>query len=84
MGITVNMYGDKSGTERIFPFDVPRIVAAADWNVLERGLRQRVHGLSLFIEDIYYKQKIEEARKSAAEATATAQQKVDQAAGEVK
>jgi len=59
MGITFNVYGDKSGTERIFPFDViPRIVEAADWKVLERGLRQRVYALNLFINDIYNEQKI--------------------------
>jgi len=59
MGITFNVYGDKSGTERIFPFDViPRIVESADWKVLERGLRQRVYALNLFINDIYHEQKI--------------------------
>jgi uncharacterized circularly permuted ATP-grasp superfamily protein len=59
MGITFNVYGDKSGTERIFPFDViPRIVESADWKVLERGLRQRVYALNIFINDIYHEQKI--------------------------
>jgi uncharacterized circularly permuted ATP-grasp superfamily protein len=59
MGITFNVYGDKSGTERIFPFDViPRIVESADWKFLERGLRQRVYALNLFINDIYHDQKI--------------------------
>lgn len=59
MGITFNVYGDKSGTERIFPFDViPRIVESADWKVLERGLRQRVYALNLFINDIYHEQTI--------------------------
>src|SRR5215216_6271942 len=37
MGITFNVYGDRAGTERIFPFDlVPRIVAAAEWGLIER------------------------------------------------
>jgi uncharacterized circularly permuted ATP-grasp superfamily protein len=59
MGITFNVYGDKSGTERIFPFDViPRIVESREWSVLERGLRQRVDALNLFINDIYREQKI--------------------------
>ena len=59
MGITFNVYGDQSGTERIFPFDlIPRIVEAADWKVLERGLRQRVYALNLFLNDIYHEQKI--------------------------
>src|SRR5262245_59858995 len=59
MGITFNVYGDQSGTEKIFPFDViPRIVEASDWKVLERGLRQRVYALNLFLNDIYHEQKI--------------------------
>ena len=59
MGITFNVYGDTSGTERIFPFDlVPRIVPAEEWAWIERGLRQRVHALNEFIHDIYHDQKI--------------------------
>ena len=59
MGITFNVYGDSAGAERIFPFDlVPRIVPAHEWDRLERGLRQRIHALNLFIDDIYHDQKI--------------------------
>ena len=59
MGITFNVYGDSAGTERIFPFDlVPRIVAAAEWNWIEAGLKQRIRALNLFIDDIYHDQKI--------------------------
>src|SRR5579864_1365193 len=59
MGITFNVYGDSAGTERIFPFDlIPRIVAAAEWNVIERGLKQRIRALNLFIDDVYHGQKI--------------------------
>ena len=59
MGITFNVYGDSAGTERIFPFDlVPRIVAASEWNGIERGLKQRIHALNLFISDIYQDQRI--------------------------
>jgi uncharacterized circularly permuted ATP-grasp superfamily protein len=59
MGITFNVYGDSAGTERIFPFDlVPRIVAAAEWNWIERGLKQRIRALNLFIDDIYHDQNI--------------------------
>src|SRR6185369_9589318 len=58
-GITFNVYGDGAATERIFPFDViPRIVEAAEWERLERGLKQRVYALNLFLDDIYHKQKI--------------------------
>ena len=59
MGITFSVYGDSAGAERIFPFDlVPRIVPAGEWDRLERGLRQRIHALNLFIDDIYHDQKI--------------------------
>jgi uncharacterized circularly permuted ATP-grasp superfamily protein len=59
MGITFNVYGDTAGTERIFPFDlVPRIVAASEWDHIERGLKQRIRALNLFLDDIYHEQKI--------------------------
>ena len=59
MGITFTVYGSDEGTEKIFPFDiVPRIVEATDWAYLERGLKQRIHALNLFIDDIYNDQKI--------------------------
>ena len=59
MGITFSVYGDTQGTEKIFPFDVvPRIVSSEEWDRVERGLRQRIHSLNLFIDDIYHDQKI--------------------------
>jgi uncharacterized circularly permuted ATP-grasp superfamily protein len=59
MGITFNVYGDNAGTERIFPFDVvPRIVEANEWERLERGLKQRIQALNLFIDDVYHEQKV--------------------------
>ena len=59
MGITFNVYGDSAGTERIFPFDlVPRIVTAAEWDHIERGLKQRIHALNLFLDDVYHEQRI--------------------------
>ncbi len=59
MGITFNVYEDNQGVEKIFPFDlVPRIVAAEEWNRLERGLKQRIRALNRFIDDIYHDQQI--------------------------
>ena len=59
MGITFNVYGDGQGVEKIWPFDlVPRIVAAEEWDRLERGLKQRIRALNLFIDDIYHDQQI--------------------------
>jgi uncharacterized circularly permuted ATP-grasp superfamily protein len=58
-GITFNVYGDSQGAERIFPFDlVPRIIPAKEWELLERGLAQRITALNLFLHDIYNEQKI--------------------------
>jgi uncharacterized circularly permuted ATP-grasp superfamily protein len=58
-GVTFNVYGDSAGTEKIFPFDLlPRIIPAAEWEMLERGLIQRITALNLFLHDIYHDQKI--------------------------
>jgi uncharacterized circularly permuted ATP-grasp superfamily protein len=59
MGVTFNVYSEGEGTERIFPFDIiPRIVSAKEWQYLEKGLKQRIFALNLFINDIYNEQKI--------------------------
>ncbi|HIK14750.1 MAG TPA: circularly permuted type 2 ATP-grasp protein [Leptolyngbyaceae cyanobacterium M33_DOE_097] len=59
LGVTFNVYSDNQGTERILPFDIiPRIIAAAEWEELEKGLKQRIHALNLFLSDIYSEQKI--------------------------
>jgi uncharacterized circularly permuted ATP-grasp superfamily protein len=62
IGITFAVYGEDSGTERLIPFDiVPRIIPAAEWRMLERGLKQRVQALNLFLKDIYHEQRILQA-----------------------
>ena len=59
VGITFAVYGEDGGTERLIPFDiVPRIIPADEWRTLERGLKQRVRTLNLFLEDIYNEQAI--------------------------
>lgn len=58
-GITFTVYGDDRGTERIMPFDLmPRIIPNSEWEFLERGLKQRIIALNLFLKDIYHDQKI--------------------------
>src|ERR1700744_2688595 len=53
-GITFTVYGQEQGTERIFPYDLlPRIITAAEWARVERGLTQRITALNLFLKDIY-------------------------------
>ena len=54
MGVTFAVYGDVESNERLIPFDVvPRIIGAAEWTALEKGLVQRVNGLNAFLKDIY-------------------------------
>jgi uncharacterized circularly permuted ATP-grasp superfamily protein len=58
-GITFTVYGDDQGTERIFPYDLlPRVIPAADWQVLERGLTQRLTAINLFLQDLYHDARI--------------------------
>lgn len=59
MGVTFQVYSEPSQKERIWPFDViPRVVNAQEWAYLERGLKQRIQALNLFLQDIYHDQKI--------------------------
>jgi uncharacterized circularly permuted ATP-grasp superfamily protein len=58
-GITFTVYGDDQGTERIFPYDLlPRIITAAEWERLERGLTQRLTAINLFLKDVYHEARI--------------------------
>ena len=58
-GITFTVYGGESGTEKIFPYDLlPRIITSAEWDVIEKGLTQRIIALNLFLQDIYHEGKI--------------------------
>jgi len=58
-GITFAVYGEAHAQERLIPFDVlPRILAAAEWEMLRAGLEQRVKALNLYIQDIYSRREI--------------------------
>lgn len=58
-GITFTVYGEKQGTERIFPHDlIPRVITAAEWETIERGLKQRITALNLFLKDVYHERRI--------------------------
>jgi uncharacterized circularly permuted ATP-grasp superfamily protein len=62
VGITFAVYGSDAGTERLIPFDIiPRIIPGKEWDMLERGLVQRVRALNMFIHDIYHEQRIVQA-----------------------
>ncbi len=59
MGITFNVYSEGEGTERTMPFDIlPRILPGSEWQRLEKGLKQRIEALNLFLNDVYNDQKI--------------------------
>ncbi len=54
-GVTFSL----SGQESPFPLDVvPRVIAAQEWAHLEKGIKQRVKALELFLADIYGEQRI--------------------------
>src|SRR5437899_11337946 len=53
-GITFAVYPDAQGNEKVFPFDIiPRVISARTWARIERGLKQRLVALNLFLDDIY-------------------------------
>src|SRR5882762_542152 len=59
IGITFAVYGEAESTERLIPFDViPRILAAQEWDVLRRGLEQRVKALNAYIKDVYNRREV--------------------------
>jgi uncharacterized circularly permuted ATP-grasp superfamily protein len=67
-GITFTVYNESEGIERIFPFDlIPRIIPRSEWDVVERGLTQRVTALNHFLHDVYHDQRIIKDKRIPAE-----------------
>jgi uncharacterized circularly permuted ATP-grasp superfamily protein len=61
MGITFTVYSDGMNIDRAWPFDViPRIIPAAEWDAVERGLAQRLTAINMFIDDVYNDQRVVE------------------------
>ena len=59
LGITFTVYGDNRGTERLIPFDpIPRVIAAAEWRLIEAGICQRIRALNRFLHDVYHERHI--------------------------
>lgn len=59
MGITFTVYSDKGNIDREWPLDiVPRVIAASEWREIEKGLKQRLKALNMFIHDLYNEQNI--------------------------
>jgi uncharacterized circularly permuted ATP-grasp superfamily protein len=68
VGITFAVYGEDAGAERLIPFDMlPHIIPASEWRLLERGLKQRVRALNMYLHDVYHDQEILRAGKIPAE-----------------
>ncbi len=56
-GITFTVYSSGEGIEKIFPFDIiPRIITAREWDFIEKGIKQRLRALNLFLKDVYHQQ----------------------------
>ncbi len=59
LGITFTVYSDRTAIDRILPFDViPRVITAADWRRIDRGVKQRIKAMNLFLWDVYHDRKI--------------------------
>jgi uncharacterized circularly permuted ATP-grasp superfamily protein len=58
-GVGFTVYRQEEGIERVWPMDpVPRIIPADEWQLIERGLVQRLTALNLFLKDVYHDQLI--------------------------
>jgi uncharacterized circularly permuted ATP-grasp superfamily protein len=59
MGITFTIYSEGENIDRAWPFDpIPRIMPGTEWRRIERGLKQRLTALNLFIDDLYNAQRV--------------------------
>ncbi|MCD8141942.1 MAG: circularly permuted type 2 ATP-grasp protein, partial [Clostridiales bacterium] len=53
-GVKFGIYKNGTFKELLFPFDaIPRVIKKEEFDYLERGLKQRVKALNLFLLDIY-------------------------------
>ena len=58
-GVKFGIYKNNTFKEQLFPFDaIPRIIGHDEFDYPERGLKQRVMALNLFLKDIYSKKQI--------------------------
>lgn len=58
-GVKFGIYKNNEFKEQLFPFDmIPRVIDSVEFAYLEKGLKQRVKALNLFIADIYGNKRI--------------------------
>lgn len=58
-GVRFGVYKKGVFNEQLFPFDpIPRVIGKESWEYLEKGLKQRVDALNMFLWDVYHDKKI--------------------------
>lgn len=58
-GVRFGVYKNGIFNEQLFHFDsIPRVISKAEWDMLEKGLIQRVDALNKFLYDIYHQKNI--------------------------
>lgn len=58
-GVKFGIYKNGTFNERLFPFDpIPRVIPHNEWEMIDKGLIQRVTALNMFLADIYSKKQI--------------------------
>ena len=58
-GVKFGIYKNNQFHERLLPFDaIARVIPKKDWDLLEKGLAQRVDALNAFLRDVYGKRQI--------------------------
>ena len=58
-GVKFGIYKNNIFKEQLFPFDaIPRVIKKNEFDYLEKGLKQRVVALNLFLKDIYSEKRI--------------------------
>lgn len=59
MGISFTVYSDGDNIDRAWPLDMlPRVIPGSEWDAIERGLKQRLKALNMFIDDLYNDRRI--------------------------
>lgn len=59
LGISFTIYSEGDNIDRAWPLDlVPRVIPGKEWDTIERGLKQRVTALNLFIDDLYNERRV--------------------------
>ncbi|MEM1105254.1 MAG: circularly permuted type 2 ATP-grasp protein [Pseudomonadota bacterium] len=54
IGITFAVYGEGGDPDRLIPFDlIPRVFSVAEWDLIDRGVKQRAAALNAFVGDVY-------------------------------